>query len=379
MSQPSTHIDFYLENSRLYDDLKTCGFRFKHVSKGTLDDEMTVILPSGNVAEYRIEDSGDPTLELLNPEQFRSVSAWAMHYCCYAYDGFLSALEKSGFISENDRTGTKSLEEELENAFSSYDGEIEEASVSYEHYEDGTCEIVHDDIIQGKRRTMSGYGYGSFYDSEGEDDENLNREYSLWKDGHWQTDLAPDDSLWDDEDEEDGTAGEEEIEDKTFVVTGKLQYFESRNELVEFIEDWGGIVTSSVSSKTDYLICNDTASTSSKMKKAKELGIPVITEREFIERFGDPDEYDLDEEENEDENSPDFSSYNPEESMRAFMIASEMASRNGKKMSDLLTYRFKLIRDGVVPADMDPMKFTLYAYKNGLLEEAFGINGDDKN
>lgn len=48
-------------------------------------------------------------------------------------------------------------------------------------------------------------------------------------------------------------------------------------------------------------------------------------------------------------------------------------------MSDLLTYRFKLIRDGVVPADMDPMKFTLYAYKNGLLEEAFGINGDDKN
>ena len=97
----------------------------------------------------------------------------------------------------------------------------------------------------------------------------------------------------------------EDWTDKTFVITGKLKLFENRDEFVEYIEELGGKVVGSVSSKTDYLICNDTASTSSKMKKAKELGIPVITEEEFIRRFGDPGEFDLgwedEEEEDEDE------------------------------------------------------------------------------
>ena len=76
--------------------------------------------------------------------------------------------------------------------------------------------------------------------------------------------------------------GESWIEGKTFVVTGKLQYFSNREELVEFIEDEGGTVTGSVSKKTDYLINNDPNSSSSKNKKAAQLGIPVITEQEFI-------------------------------------------------------------------------------------------------
>lgn len=91
----------------------------------------------------------------------------------------------------------------------------------------------------------------------------------------------------------------ESMEDKTFVVTGKLQYYENRDELVEYIEGYGGKVTGSVSSKTNFLISNNIASTSSKMKKAKELGIEVISEKEFIRRFGDPDEFDFDEEEGE--------------------------------------------------------------------------------
>ena len=73
------------------------------------------------------------------------------------------------------------------------------------------------------------------------------------------------------------------LDTKNFVITGKLQNFKNRQELVDVIEANGGKVASSVSSKTDYLINNDVNSTSSKNKKAKELNIPIITEEELME------------------------------------------------------------------------------------------------
>ena len=72
----------------------------------------------------------------------------------------------------------------------------------------------------------------------------------------------------------------------TFVVTGSVEHFANRNELKAFIEERGGKVTGSVTSKTDFLINNDTESSSSKNKKAKELGVAIISEQEFMERFG---------------------------------------------------------------------------------------------
>lgn len=69
---------------------------------------------------------------------------------------------------------------------------------------------------------------------------------------------------------------------KTFVITGSLNYYKNRNELVSVIENGGGKVASSVSAKTDYLINNDINSNSSKNKKAKELNIPIITEEDFM-------------------------------------------------------------------------------------------------
>lgn len=68
-----------------------------------------------------------------------------------------------------------------------------------------------------------------------------------------------------------------------FVITGKVNKFSNRNEVKERIEQLGGKVTGSVTSKTDYLINNDSTSNSSKNKKAKELGIRIITEDEFIQ------------------------------------------------------------------------------------------------
>ena len=72
------------------------------------------------------------------------------------------------------------------------------------------------------------------------------------------------------------------VSGKTFVITGSLNYYANRDELKAVIEQNGGKTTGSVSAKTDYLINNDLTSNSSKNKKAKELGIPVISEDDFI-------------------------------------------------------------------------------------------------
>lgn len=74
---------------------------------------------------------------------------------------------------------------------------------------------------------------------------------------------------------------------KQFVITGSVVHFANRSQLKEFIEQRGGRVTGSVTSKTDYLINNDTASNSSKNKKAKELGIPILSEADFLGRAGE--------------------------------------------------------------------------------------------
>lgn len=75
------------------------------------------------------------------------------------------------------------------------------------------------------------------------------------------------------------------LDGKTFVVTGSLEHFESRNELKDLIEKKGGKVAGSVSAKTVCLINNDIASNSSKNKKAKELNVPIITEEQFMKEY----------------------------------------------------------------------------------------------
>lgn len=73
------------------------------------------------------------------------------------------------------------------------------------------------------------------------------------------------------------------LEGKTFVITGSLRFYKNRDELVAVIEMNGGKVSGSVSAKTNYLINNDVTSTSGKNKKAHDLGIPIISEGEFVQ------------------------------------------------------------------------------------------------
>ena len=84
------------------------------------------------------------------------------------------------------------------------------------------------------------------------------------------------------EEAEEGGEGAAKFEGMTFVVTGSVEHFKNRKELQAEIEKRGGKVTGSVTAKTTYLINNDTASSSSKNKKAKELGIPILSEEDFL-------------------------------------------------------------------------------------------------
>lgn len=73
------------------------------------------------------------------------------------------------------------------------------------------------------------------------------------------------------------------LDGKTFVITGKINHFKNRDELKNKIEELGGKVSGSVSKNTSYLINNDVDSTTGKNKKAKSLGVPIISENDFLE------------------------------------------------------------------------------------------------
>ena len=82
--------------------------------------------------------------------------------------------------------------------------------------------------------------------------------------------------------------GSQTMSGLSFVITGSLNHFSNRNDLKELIEQRGGKVTGSVTSKTTCLINNDIASSSSKNKKAKELGVPIMSEDDFLKQYDIP-------------------------------------------------------------------------------------------
>ena len=83
--------------------------------------------------------------------------------------------------------------------------------------------------------------------------------------------------------EEEVTEDSQKFAGVNFVITGSVEHFANRAEVKAEIEKRGGKVTGSVTSKTNYLINNDVNSTSSKNKKARDLGVPIISEKDFLE------------------------------------------------------------------------------------------------
>ena len=85
--------------------------------------------------------------------------------------------------------------------------------------------------------------------------------------------------------EDSESSVQNDMKGMNFVITGSVNHFSNRGAVKELVESRGGKVTGSVTSKTKYLINNDSTSNSSKNKKAKELGVQIITEDEFIDMF----------------------------------------------------------------------------------------------
>ena len=92
---------------------------------------------------------------------------------------------------------------------------------------------------------------------------------------------------WQEDEEWDG---EEECEDKTFVIDGKLKWYETKAELTEFIREIGGKVSNKITKNTDYVICNNPDT--EKCKEAKEKGIQILTEFDFMKLYDEDSFYD---------------------------------------------------------------------------------------
>lgn len=264
-SSDSSFLTFNIKNKRLFEALTGLGIKFRDVKDGEFSDTMEIELPSGETA---IIDGGE-NWSLPYFTDMDSISAWLVATILWEVESIYPPKEEddySDFARElidllNDADIThldweavetwsrEAVVADFEKAFGSMDGDIEEANIEHTYgFEGEVGPCLYTEIKDGKRMSAS---YADTDEIETEDCDGLK-----------------------------------------FVVTGKLKFFENRDEIVEFIEEAGGSVTETVSKNTDYLICNDVKSNSSKMKKAKDLGIAVLSEAAFIRRFADPDDFD---------------------------------------------------------------------------------------
>ena len=111
--------------------------------------------------------------------------------------------------------------------------------------------------------------------------DNMNQSlHDYLRENHMMITILADEFIFETKNESSNNV---DLSNKTFVITGNLNHYKNRDALVSVIEGFGGKVSGSVSAKTSYLINNDVTSTSGKNKKAKYLGIPIISESKFVQ------------------------------------------------------------------------------------------------
>ena len=145
------------------------------------------------------------------------------------------------------------------------------AKLLCKHFKGNLEEMIHAKTEELASIEGIGEVIGGAFSSFMKEEKNLNRLLNLLKEVHIAV--------------EESSTFAQTLAGMTVVITGSLFQFENRKELQEKIEERGGKATSSVTSKTSILINNDSLSSSSKNKTAKELGIPILTEEEFIAQY----------------------------------------------------------------------------------------------
>lgn len=271
-SSDSSFLTFNIKNRRLFEALTGLGIKFRGAEDGEFTDGMEIELPSG--ATEVIEYDDNACEEFPGSFQTGSVSAWLISVLLKEliytmgtslegeeYDDFtrelIDLLNEAGITHLDweavEEWSWESILADLEKAFGAMDGDIEEAGIEFAiAYEGELGPALYTEVKDGKR---------------------LNVRFSI------------------EDNVETGSC-----EGRTFVVTGRLKHYENRDDLTAYIEGSGGTVTQNVTEDTDYLICNDMTTNSSKMKKAKELGISVLSETAFLRIFGGSDFEELEEE-----------------------------------------------------------------------------------
>ena len=263
-SSDSSFLTFNVKNKSLFKCLTNLGIKFEDTEEGEFSDRMQIVLPSGESAEI----DGGENWSLPYVDDCSSISAWIVAMLLWEVEDVYPAKEEDEYsdfakeliallnnanITHLDWEAVESwsrdrMMADLSEAFDKMDGDIEEAEIEHTYgFEGEVGPCIYTEVHNGQRLSVN---YSNQEEIETEDCEGLK-----------------------------------------FVVTGKLKYFENREAIVEAIEEMGGSVSDSVSKNTDYLICNDIKSSSSKMKKAKSMGISVLTELAFIRRFCDADEF----------------------------------------------------------------------------------------
>lgn len=263
-SSDSSFLTFNVKNKKLFECLTRLGIKIEDVEEGELSDNMRIILPSGESNCIEVGENWNmPYITDCN-----SISAWIISLILGEVEDSIPAKEEDEYsdftkeliellnkadITHLDWEAVESWSRDemiadLDEALGAFDSEIEDATIEHTYgFEGEVGPCIYAEVHNGKRMLID---YSNTEDAETMECDGLK-----------------------------------------FVVTGKLKYYENRDAIVEYIEDQGGTVSNSVSKNTDYLICNDIKASSSKMEKAKELGIPVLTELAFIRMFADVEEF----------------------------------------------------------------------------------------
>ena len=263
-SSDSSFLTFNIKNKKLFEALTQLGIKIEDVEEGEISDRMRIVLPSG--ASDCIDCGENWSLPYVT--DCNSISAWIVSMILWEVEDVYPAKEEdeySDFAKELidllnkadithldweaiDSWSRDEMIADLDETFGEMDGEIEDATIEHTYgFEGEVGPCIYAEVHNGKKMLVD---YANTEDLETMECDGLK-----------------------------------------FVVTGKLKYYENRDAIVEYIEDQGGTVTGSISKNTDYLICNDIKAANSKMEKAKELGIPVLTELAFIRMFADIDEF----------------------------------------------------------------------------------------
>jgi len=342
-SSDSSFVAFNVKNKALYDCLNKLGLEVRKVEEGNFDSDMQIVLPSGKIlafdyeamcqeVEYRVGDWYNHS----------SISSWLIDLIIGMgeliieegedeEDGYIEASEeateellsilKNANLIKSDWEIIEGMITNVEVTADEFDESITEASLEYAKGFEGEIEgFSAMCMLNGKRVIYDVEDTEVFYEDEDIADKAWDITFGggvmdfildndlcepitqVLKDGKWQ-------EVELDEEEIAEILAVNKVEQKlegiTIAVTGKLKYFDNRDDFADVVKEYGGKVASGVTEKVNYLVTNTPDSNSSKNKKAKELGVEVITEEDFLLKYGlnsyleddcDEDDYDEDEE-----------------------------------------------------------------------------------